>query len=427
MQLRRPALWIKWLLAMIFVPAGITPAAEWLRLMPQGQWKRTPSLETGSSDVQAVQVSGNYAYLADENDGLQVIDVSNPASPQRAGGYDTGGIAWNLATRDSLVYLADLNAGLVVIDVTKPSEPKRSGGYAVGALGVALQGIYAYVACGTNGVHVVDISDPTRPERMGSCAVPGEAYGIALLDDYAYVVDFRAGLLVVVSIENPGAPQVIGTYQAGLNPSDVAVAGGQAYVAAGTSGLLIWDIRDPAQAKLIGRWQGDCIIGRVSLSGSYVFLTGGICSGDTVRRAVRVIDVEHPVKPVRVGGLDDIGTRGLARSGDYLYVADGHEGLQIIKVTELPAFTSQSVANKDLTLTWNQAARGFTLQRTTSLPEAAWEDVPNSETTNSVVLPIVNLSAFFRLRLQTSGPPQLAEDVSSGGRLVVGGVSHHEH
>jgi len=407
MHLRGPDFLIEWLLAIILVPAEITPAAEWVRLAPQGQWKRTPSLETGSSDVRAVQVSGNYAFLADANDGLQVIDVSNPASPQRAGGYDTRGIAWNLVTRDSLVYLADLNAGLLVIDLTKPTEPRRVGGYAVSALGVALQGIHAYVACGTNGVHVLDISDPTSPKRVGSCAVPGEAYGIAVLDDHAYVVDFKAGLLVVIGIKNAGAPQVIGTYQAGPNPTDIAVAGGQAYVAAGTSGLLIWNIRDPAQAQLIGRWQGDCIVGRVSLSGSYVFLTGGVCVGDTVRHAVRVIDVERPASPVRVGDLDGIGARGLTRAGDYLYVADEHEGLQVIQVTELPAFTSQSIANKELSLFWNQAASGFTLQRTASLPEAAWEDVPNSETTNGLVLPLVNSSQFFRLRLQTTGPLQL--------------------
>jgi hypothetical protein len=36
---------------------------------------------------------GNYAYVADGYSGLQVIDVSNPANPQRVGGYDTIGDA----------------------------------------------------------------------------------------------------------------------------------------------------------------------------------------------------------------------------------------------------------------------------------------------------------------------------------------------
>jgi hypothetical protein len=36
-----------------------------------------------SGDAFGVAVSGNYAYVADELDGLQVIDISNPANPQR--------------------------------------------------------------------------------------------------------------------------------------------------------------------------------------------------------------------------------------------------------------------------------------------------------------------------------------------------------
>ncbi len=36
-----------------------------------------------------VAVSGTVAYVADDAAGLQIIDVSNPASPVRLGGYDT--------------------------------------------------------------------------------------------------------------------------------------------------------------------------------------------------------------------------------------------------------------------------------------------------------------------------------------------------
>jgi hypothetical protein len=34
-----------------------------------------------------VAVSGNYAYVADFDEGLQVIDVRNPAKAVRVGGY----------------------------------------------------------------------------------------------------------------------------------------------------------------------------------------------------------------------------------------------------------------------------------------------------------------------------------------------------
>jgi len=413
MILRRPAFWVQSLAIIALLTSAVTPATEWVQLTPRGQWKRTPSPETGSSDVRAVRVSGSYAYLADLNDDLQVIDIRNPSNPQRVGGYDTGGIVWNLTITGNLVLLADLRAGLVVIDVTRPTDPQRLGVYPTAALGVAVQGNYAYVACGTNGLHVLDITDPTSPKRVGVCGVPGEAYEVAVLADHAYVADFKEGLLVVIDIRNARVPQVIATYKSGLYPTDIAVVGGEAYVAAGTSGLLIWDVRNPANAKLVGSWQEDCIVGRLAVSGSNVYLTGGVCGWDTVSSTVRVIDVHQPAHPMRVGGRGSIGSRGLTRSGDYLYVAAGHEGLQVIEVTELPALTSQLVANGNLILSWNQAGRGLTLQRASSFPQPLWEDVPNSEATNGMVLPLLSGSEFYRLRSKTPRLTRLPQPFGS--------------
>jgi len=116
---------------------------------------------------------------------------------------------------------------------------------------------------------------------------------------------------------------------------------------------------------------------------------------------------------MRVGGRGSIGSRGLTRSGDYLYVAAEHEGLQIFEVTELPALTSQSVANGNLILSWNQAARGLTLQRTISFPQPLWEDVPNSEATNSMMFPFLSRSEFYRLQSKTPRPTRLPQPFGS--------------
>ena len=35
-----------------------------------------------------VAVSGNYAFVADKNDGLDIIDISDPSSPTLTGTYD---------------------------------------------------------------------------------------------------------------------------------------------------------------------------------------------------------------------------------------------------------------------------------------------------------------------------------------------------
>jgi hypothetical protein len=62
--------------------------------------------------------------------GLQVIDVSDPANPQRVGGYDTSGEAQGVAVSGHYAYVADGYAGgLQVIDVSDPANPQRVGGY----------------------------------------------------------------------------------------------------------------------------------------------------------------------------------------------------------------------------------------------------------------------------------------------------------
>ena len=75
----------------------------------------------------------------------------------------------------------------------------------------------------------------------------------------------------------------------------------------------------------------------------------------------------------------------------------------MIRVTEQPAFRSQSVTNKQLSLSWNEAARDFTLQRTTVFSGANWEDLSDSDKTNRVPWPLLNSNEFFRPQRQTPG------------------------
>ena len=74
-----------------------------------GQWPGWPR-----GEAYGVAVSGNYAYVAD-GAGLEVIDVSNPANPQRVGGYDTSGYAYGVAVSGNYAYVADWSWGLLIL------------------------------------------------------------------------------------------------------------------------------------------------------------------------------------------------------------------------------------------------------------------------------------------------------------------------
>jgi hypothetical protein len=111
------------------------------------------------------------------------------------------------------------------------------------------------------------------------------------------------------------------------NYYDVAVAGNYVYVAAGTTGLEIFDISDPANPVMVGRCDTLGEAKGVALSGNYAYVAD-------YYDGLQIIDISNPANPVAVGHYDTEGeAEGVALSGNYAYVADGSSGLQIIDIS----------------------------------------------------------------------------------------------
>jgi hypothetical protein len=64
-------------------------------------------------------VLGDYAYLVDDKSGLQVIDVSDPASPRRVGG-NSAYFAVDVAVYGDNVFVAGGADGLVIFETFRP-------------------------------------------------------------------------------------------------------------------------------------------------------------------------------------------------------------------------------------------------------------------------------------------------------------------
>ena len=61
---------------------------------------------------------------------------------------------------------------------------------------VVVSGGYTHVANDTQGLRVVDITQPSSPFEIGSLNTPGNAFGIAVEGDLAFVADRLAGMEV---------------------------------------------------------------------------------------------------------------------------------------------------------------------------------------------------------------------------------------
>ncbi len=93
------------LLACLWVLAVFGAAAGQAHLQPLLQNGKWPGFTRGYAED--VQVVGNRPFVASRSGGLQIIDVSNPASPVRLGGYETSGPAHDVAVGGNRIYVAE--------------------------------------------------------------------------------------------------------------------------------------------------------------------------------------------------------------------------------------------------------------------------------------------------------------------------------
>jgi len=146
---------------------------------------------SGSSNLNFfLAVRDSYAYLATQNEGLWVVDISNPDTPVEAGSLELSGWISNLAVTDSIAYLTIRGKGVYAIDITNPAIPIELAPYNMITIAndVAVVERYAYVADAAQKFWVIDLSDPTDPTPVSSLDLPGSASKIVVSGPYAYVV-----------------------------------------------------------------------------------------------------------------------------------------------------------------------------------------------------------------------------------------------
>ena len=252
------------------------------------------------------------------------------------GSYDTPEYAVGVAMNGNYAYVATCVSGLRVINVSNPSNPVETGfsDTLYCAEDVVVSGNYAYVATYGSGLRVVDISNPASPFEVGSFEISGHhANDITLSGNYVYVVfgsyTWPSGLRVV-NITNPSNPVLEGSYDTPGDAYGIEVSGGYyAYVADGWwDGLRVIAVSTATSPVEVGSYETSGHAEAVAVSGNYTYLV-------ILESGLHVINVSNPANPARVGYCDTPGgARGVALSGNYAYVASGSAGgLRVIDVS----------------------------------------------------------------------------------------------
>jgi hypothetical protein len=295
----------------------------------------TPVYRDTNGEARGVAIRSNYAYIADKDAGLAIIDISDPTNPGTPMYKETNGNAYGVTISSNYAYVANGDAGLAIIDISDPTNPgipvyKDTEG---DATGVAISGNYAYVSTWSAGLAIIDISDPTNPGNPVYRDTDGAARKVALRGNYAYVAngDKPEGFSII-DISNPtipGNPLFIDALGKGR---DVAIKGNYAYVVDGGqwdvansfTGLAIINISDPTNPGTPVYRDIDGTAYGVTISGKYAYVA-------TQGSGLAIIDISDPTNPGTPVYKDTEGTAWSSTiSGKYAYVADGGAGLAII-------------------------------------------------------------------------------------------------
>ncbi|MDP3000797.1 MAG: right-handed parallel beta-helix repeat-containing protein [Bryobacterales bacterium] len=264
------------------------------RLIGDSGWWTSPN-PTGPRQVASlpidgiardIAVRGNFAFISTMGPTtiLQIIDISDPAHPVKAGMYDfSPGQGRGLDVVDGVAYIAD-ELGLHLVSVADPHHPVRLAFLKIQpgwqqeptTAGVIADGRLAYVAATAGGLMIiVDVSDPSRPLRLGSTNTGiNQAWDLALAGNFVYIADHGGGLHVV-DVSDPARPAVVSALRMPL-AEGVALAGNLAYVADGDRGLQVVDVSDPSRPTVVGSLATQGYARQVVVAGDRVYLADGL-------------------------------------------------------------------------------------------------------------------------------------------------------
>ena len=267
-----------------------------------------------------VAVRGSYAYLPNDDE-MEVINISNPASPTLAASLALNQIfADKIALSGNYAFLSMGSAGLVIADITDPLHPALAGtADTYDAKSVFILGQYGYVAEETGGMTVLDVFG-IHPTQIGHID-NGWLTDVVLSGSYAYASDYN-GALRIFNISNLTSPTQAGMVSTGANtyPEAVFKLGNYAYVPAESGGLVIVNVSNPASPSVAGTYKdanSDCR--DVVVVGNYAFVANG-------EKGLQVINVSNPASPSLADSISDRTYTGIHVQGNYAYVADPNIG-----------------------------------------------------------------------------------------------------
>jgi len=328
------------------------------------------------SDARGIFTSGKTVYLAStylldccqgtfceilckhSDSVLQIIDVSDPLKPLSKGNVLTPGGAQSVSVSGKYAYVADYNHGLQVIDLENrfipvlKDIPKHSISFINGNSGtksqtrhVVLFGNYAYVTnydlerfygrwFAQSFVQIVDINNPLKPIVKDLISTVNGPQNVKVSGGYAYVADGKSGLKII-NVKNPLNPVLEGFFDLSSHClRNIHIKEKYAYISKKNK-LIVVDMH--SSSKPFIETEVDVLGSSLELYHSDKFIY--ILYQKDEKYGLQIIDISVPSKPITKGKIDIFYNSGrIYVSSRFIHIrfwkANDVDMLQTIDITD---------------------------------------------------------------------------------------------
>ncbi|MBB1282946.1 hypothetical protein HRH25_01075 [Flavisolibacter sp. BT320] len=309
-----------------------------------------PLVNTGK-----LNIFGNYIFLNEINEGIHIIDNTNPASPKNIAFISIPN-NMDLAVKGRYLY-ADSYSDIVVFDISEPTNVRP-----VKFLDNVIREKNRYwVNNQTNADSIKVVVDyiardttvsGTQYRRWNSCpscmyasadlntffstsapktGVGGSTSRFTIVNDYMYAVSNSE--LYAISIATGDNPQLTSTKNMGWNIETIYPFKDRLFIGSRT-GMFIYSLSNPSSPTQLSQFTHATSCDPVIADDKYAYVTlrtGTTCAGNI--NQLDILDVSNLSAPSLKKTVMMSNPHGLSKDGDKLFICDGTAGLKLYDVS----------------------------------------------------------------------------------------------
>jgi hypothetical protein len=297
---------------------------------------------TGSKVVD-VEVFDNILFLVDPDRGLLTYNISNPANPTLLDRcFNSYTFTHSIFIEDTYAYLSDYEDGLEIVDISDPSNLEIIGNYTsgIGSSAGSTDACYSnqlgFLASQNLGLEIINCTSPSNPHKITSYYSNHRIIRVMAIDDLVFLSEAHNGFKVLNITNNFSE---IFHFDIDFSIQDFLIFDDLLFVTDSHFGLRIFDIHQIMDITLlceVGLPDGAYGMRLLEQNASLLLYIAGWEAG------TRIYDVTNLDNITFVGEFNDGGrSYDLTLDNNYIFVAEFLDGFEILKFNPVESTTTE--------------------------------------------------------------------------------------